>query len=335
MTDTLPRTGAQDDVVRLHRLMTGYLSSKALFSALELGVFDALEKGPATAEELAARLGLPERSTRVLLVALWGEQLVERTDGQYRNHPAASAFLVSGSPRYMGSLATHQNTHFMKFAHLTDALRENKPVQLGENYSVAFGADWARHMANVTRVSALLMAENLAARIPLTEHRRLVDLGCASCVYSIAFARANPHLRVTGVDHPDVAAVGQEFVTAAGLEDRITVGSADIFADRFEGDVALISNLIQGYDSERAAALVAQVYSWLPEGGELLIHSHLPERAGVPFPYMFGLILLVNNTMGGEAHSEELHRQWLSAAGFRDVEVVEISPISAVVRARK
>lgn len=49
------------DAVRLHRLMTAYLASKALFSAIELGVFDALEKGPVTAEELGERIGLAGR----------------------------------------------------------------------------------------------------------------------------------------------------------------------------------------------------------------------------------------------------------------------------------
>ena len=50
---------------------------KALFSALELGVFNALEEQPATAEELGQRLGLAPRPSRLLLLALLGEGIVD------------------------------------------------------------------------------------------------------------------------------------------------------------------------------------------------------------------------------------------------------------------
>ena len=45
----------QDDAVRLHRLMTGYLASKVLFSAMELRAFDALDKGLAPLRISASR----------------------------------------------------------------------------------------------------------------------------------------------------------------------------------------------------------------------------------------------------------------------------------------
>lgn len=339
MTGTAyPQTDRRTDAVRLHRLMTGFLASKSLFSALELGVFDALEEGACTPEELGARVGLEARPARVLLLALEGEALVSRGGGRYANNPIASTFLVRGSAGYMGPLAVHQDTHFGKFARLTEALRDNKPVRAGENYSGAFGGDqqWARRWAEITRASSLLMAEDLAAIAPVEGRRHLVDLGCASCAYSMAFARANPGLRITAVDMPAVSEVAAEFVSAAGLADRVAVRPANIFEDRFEDcDVALLSHVIQGFDRERSRQLIRHIHDWLPEGGEVLVHTHLPERATVPFPYLFGLILLINNTQGGEAHGEELTRRWLEGAGFHVVEVAEVSPISALIRATK
>lgn len=340
MTTTAEQTARPDEAegTKLHRLLTGYLSSKALFAALELGVFDVLEGSPCTAEQLAQRLGLDERPARILLLALLGEQLVIRTGDRYGNAPMASTFLVSGSSKFMGSLAGHQDTHFAKFVRLTDALKENKPVRTGDNYSGAFGGDqtWARRWAEITRASSLLMAEDLAATAALNGHRHLVDLGCASCAYSIAIARANPDLRITAVDQPAVSEVAAEFVADAGLDDRITVRPGNIFVDSYpDCDVALLSHVIQGFERDRSRQLIEQVHGWLPEGGVLLLHSHLPERATVPFPYLFGLILLINNTQGGEPHGEDLTCQWLEAAGFRDLQVSVVSPISALIRATK
>ena len=82
--------------------MTAYLSSKAIFSAVQFGVFDALADGPSTAEEVAARVGVPERSARVLLLALEGEELVARADGRYRNTPTTWNGTSSGNPAPSG-----------------------------------------------------------------------------------------------------------------------------------------------------------------------------------------------------------------------------------------
>jgi len=332
-----PGTGEQG--LRLHRLMTGYLSSKALFTAVSLNVFDVLAAGDATAEEVAGKLGLPPRSARVLLLALQGEGLVVRLGDRYHNAPVATEFLVSTSPRYMGALARHQDAHYAKLVQLEEALRTGAPVQLGQQYTGEFNAGpqaWARRWAEVFRASSQLMAEDLAAAVDLTGRRRLVDLGCASCAYSMALARANPTLAVTAVDQPAVAEVAAEFVAEAGLADAVAVRPGNIFTDRFDDcDVALLSHVIQGFDRERARALLAHVYDWLPEGGLLVLHSHLPERAGLPFPYQFGLILLINNTQGGEPHDQALTEEWLRDIGFRQVRVRDVSPISAVVEATK
>jgi len=318
--------------------MTGYLASKALFAAIELGVFDALDKETCTAEELGEQVGLAGRPARTLLLALLGEGLISREGDGYRNEPIARTFLVSASPQFMGALAAHQGTHYGKLAQLTDSLKQDKPVRTGENYSGAFGDDkaWARRWAEITRASSLLMAENLASQVRLEGRSHLVDLGCASCAYSIAIARSNPGLRITAVDQPAVAEVAAEFVAAEGLAEQVTVRPSDIFADTFgDCDVALLSHVIQGFDRDRAAQLISHVYSWLPAGGEVLLHTHLPERAQTPFPFLFGLILQINNTQGGEAHGEDLTRGWLLAAGFRDLQVTAVSPISALIRAIK
>ncbi len=328
-----------DEAIRLHRLMTGYLSSRALFSALELGVFDALAAGPGTAEEIGRRIDLAGRPARILLLALEGENLVTRTDGQYANTPLADTFLVSTSPRCMSPLGSHQAGHFDKLVHLTQALRDNVPVHAGTSYTGEFQNEptvWARRWAEVMRASSELMAEDLAGAAQLEGHRHLVDLGCASGSYAMAMARANPDLRITAVDQPAIAEVAREFIAEAGLADRIDVRAGNIFTDSFpDCDVALLSHVIQGFAGKRAYELLEHVHGWLPADGELLIHSHLPERARVPFPYQFGLILLANNTQGGEAHTEELTRQWLTQLGLRDLTVREVSPISALVRAVK
>jgi hypothetical protein len=336
-----PATGSERpgwpsaEAIRLHRVMFSYLSSKAIFSALELGVFDALEDCPCTPSELGAHLGLADRPVRVLLLALQGEGLVVRDGDRYSNADVATTHLVKGKPGYMGALAAHQNTHFSKFAKLTDSLRQNAPVRVGDNYDAhAFGG--VPQYIEITRNSALMMAPSLAANLPLTGRHHLVDLGCAAGAFSMAIAKANPTLKITAVDNAPVCEITKQLVADAGLDDRITVRPSNIFEDTFSDcDAALISNLIDGYDQERAKGLIGHLYSWLPEGSDLWVHSHMWERAETTFPFNLGLILVVNNTQGGEPYGETIMRQWLEEAGFRTEPAVAVSPISAVIRAIK
>src|SRR5207344_439502 len=75
----------------------GFMGSKALFAALEIGVFAALAEGPRTADDLAAAFGLDVRRLATLLRALAGLGLVVEDGDGFRNAPAAQRHLVPGA----------------------------------------------------------------------------------------------------------------------------------------------------------------------------------------------------------------------------------------------
>lgn len=325
-----------DEAIRLHTILFGYLPSAAVFSAVELGLFDVLEERPGTEEEVAASLNLADRPARTLLLALLGARLVERVDGAYHNTPVVSKYLVSTSPYYIEELVTHQAGHLAKVSQLTKVLRENAPVpsEMDGNYP-RFGGPV--RLAGVTRVSGrMMMADGLVKNAPLGKAKRLVDLGAGSGIYSISLAQGFPKLHVTAVEQPWFAEVIQKTVDELGLSDRITVQAGDIFTERFDCDVAMLSNVVEGYGEVRAKALLRHIHDWLPPGGQLLFHSHQWEPAATHFPYTLGLILMLNSTMGGEPHGSEVTTRWLTEAGFTTVEpAVPVSPISALIRAFK
>jgi hypothetical protein len=55
---------------RIEQVAFGFMASKVLFSAIELGLFSELAKGPFDAGEIRKRLGLHPRSVRDFLDAL-------------------------------------------------------------------------------------------------------------------------------------------------------------------------------------------------------------------------------------------------------------------------
>ena len=49
----------------IFQVATGFMASKQLFVANEIGLFEQLAKGPADLEELSRRIGVPRRTTRI------------------------------------------------------------------------------------------------------------------------------------------------------------------------------------------------------------------------------------------------------------------------------
>ena len=80
----------------------GFMASKALFAALEIGVFTVLADGPLAPADLAARTGLAARRLRTLLHSLAGVGLLVRDGDMFGNAPAADRYLVRGRAEDFG-----------------------------------------------------------------------------------------------------------------------------------------------------------------------------------------------------------------------------------------
>src|SRR5689334_18160920 len=94
---------------QMFQIATGYWASKALFTGLDLGVFDTLGAGPLTLEQAAERLDLPTESLERLLIALTALGLLRRTGNVFTNAPSTQAHLVQGSPAYIAGMFGHFN----------------------------------------------------------------------------------------------------------------------------------------------------------------------------------------------------------------------------------
>ena len=90
-----PRSVTPDPILQL---ALGYMASKHLFVANEIGLFHRLAAGPATLDELAQRTGVPRRTVRISVDAMVALGLVERHGEQYQNGPVAAAYLSGQGP---------------------------------------------------------------------------------------------------------------------------------------------------------------------------------------------------------------------------------------------
>src|SRR5689334_22976157 len=106
-------------------LIEAFRRSKAMFAAVSLGLFDALDAGPRSAATLARELQVNPDPLERLLDGCVGLHLLTKNGGQYANTPAAATYLCRSSPRRLTGYIQYSNAFLWKlWANLEDAVRE-------------------------------------------------------------------------------------------------------------------------------------------------------------------------------------------------------------------
>jgi hypothetical protein len=150
------------------QLGQGFQASKTLLSAVELGLFTELARGPLDAEALRARLGLHARGARDFFDALVALGMLERQDDCYcyRNTAETDWYLDRGKPSYVGGILEMISTRSFRFwGQLTEALRTGQPqsgIQDGGDVfatiyadpAVAAGCRWRARLSAMSRASS-------------------------------------------------------------------------------------------------------------------------------------------------------------------------------------
>ncbi len=109
-------------------LQTGlaFWASKTLLSAVEMGLFTELSRGPEDFDSLRGRMGLHPRSARDFLDALVALGFLVRDGNRYGNTPETGLFLDRRTPSYVGGILEMANALSVLGAP-TEALRTGQP----------------------------------------------------------------------------------------------------------------------------------------------------------------------------------------------------------------
>src|SRR5262249_39225666 len=110
------------------QLGCGYWGSKTLLSAVELGLFTELARGPLALDDIRTRLNLHERSVRDFLDALVALGMLIREHGMYANTPPPDFHRDRTKQTYIGGMLEMWSARLFRFwADLTEGLRTGQP----------------------------------------------------------------------------------------------------------------------------------------------------------------------------------------------------------------
>ena len=114
---------------RIMEMVWGYAPPIILGTAIQAKVFDLLDAGPKTVEELAQASGNSVRGLRSIMNALVGFQfLAKNSDGRYSLTPESAAFLVSSKPGYLGKFVEFSGLNLIQtWLPLPEIVRTGKP----------------------------------------------------------------------------------------------------------------------------------------------------------------------------------------------------------------
>ncbi|TRL36658.1 methyltransferase [Methylosinus sporium] len=321
----------------------GFWNSKALLSAVELGLFTVLAEGPADAETLRVRLGLHERSARDFFDALVALGMLERENGLYRNTAETDLFLDRAKPSYVGQILEMSNLRlFSSWNRLTEALRTGAAQSENAAEGDFFGALYAdpeKLRGFLTAMSGISAgpAQAIAAKFPWRDYKTFVDVGCAQGMVPVTVARAHPHLTGGGFDLPQVQPVFDDFIAQNGLSDRLRFYPGDFFEDALpKVDVIVMGHILHDWNLEEKRLLLAKAYEALPKGGALIVYEALidDERKTNAFGLLMSLNMLIE-TPGGFDYTGADCLDWMRDAGFAQTRVEHLlGPDSMVIGVR-
>jgi len=336
--DNAPVTA--DHIVGLGK---AFRASKALFSAVELGVFTALAKEPRDLEALRTEAGISERGARDFFDSLVALKLLERDEaGRYRNTPQADLYLDRAKATYIGGELDHFNKRGYPHWHsLTAALRTGKPQSVASagNYFLDVYSDQAAletYTEGMTS-SARLVAPAIAARFPWHRYRTVVDIGTSQGALPVEIARTHPHLMGGGFDLPPVRLRFEAYVKNQGFSDRLSFHPGDFLHDPLpSADVLIIGRVLHNWDLATKMMLLAKAYDALPPAGALVVYERMidNDRKSSAAGLLASLNMLIMTEGGFDYTSADLVG-WMQNSGFRDLRVEPVTNELSMVMGAK
>jgi hypothetical protein len=324
-------------------LQTGlaFWPAKTLLSAIELGLFTELARGPQPYDAVVATLSLHQRSARDFLDTLVALGFLQRTGDRYSNTPETDLFLDRQKSSYIGGILEMANHRLYPFwGHLTEALRTGQPQNEvkggGPGVFETLYADPARLEEFLAAMTGISHGANLAiARADFWKnYKTFVDVGTAQGDLATQIALANPHLRGAGFDLPEVGPIFTAYVAAAGVAERLAFVPGSFFTQELpKADVVLMGHILHDWDLPTKRMLVKKAFDAVPVGGALVVYESIidDDRSTNAFGLMMSLNMLIE-TPGGFDYTGADCSGWMRDAGFSTTRVEHlVGPDSMVI----
>ena len=319
--------------------LSGSATVWTLDLGLRLGIFEQLADRPsgATADDVANALDLDREYTHVILRAAYAAEVVDRDHDRYRlAEHMATLLLDSDAPGYLGGAVRT----FVALRETYLDLRRFARTGTREWWS-DFDPEWIDAVAENGQTYYRRLLNLVVPRLPavaasLERGARYLDLACGVCRGPAKVAAAFPGTTVTAVDGDTYTLeLAEREMKELGLGDRFRFVHSMLEDLDIDGghDLAVINiSLHEARDVERA---VERAHAALEPGGTFLVSEfpfpeHEEDCRTVPGRLMCG-VQFFEAHIGCQLLPTARFVDLLERAGFREVGVIDVTPVHVVV----
>jgi ubiquinone/menaquinone biosynthesis C-methylase UbiE len=288
-----------------------------LASAQRAGIFQALTEEKDIAS-MKLMLNADERALFITLEALCSLEYVHKRLDRYAITEKGRAHFIEQGKDYVGGSLPHFLDIMEAWIKLPGIIRETKPEQEENDVAAFMNAMASRpDKAVAESVNYCLKRKKNA--------KNVLDLGGGPGKYSKVFV--NGGLNAVLYDLPDtIDYVRTQF--DLGSIKNLTLKKGDFtneFVNEFSNesfDIVFMGNICHMYSEKENRKLIGRASNILGNNGMIAIEDFVRGRS--PMADMFAVNMLAN-TKGGNTYSEAQYREWLTDAGFHNIDVIDIA----------
>jgi len=335
---------------KIMQIGMGFWASKAMLTAVNLGLFTLLAPAALSEKQIKDKLGFAcsDRhvfdwlDTLVSLGFLEREGLLQ--DAVYSNAADTGLFLDKNKKTYMGGILEMADSRLYKYwGDLEEGLRTGQQQNEGKGNPLGNMDFFSELYKDPEKLHEFMNAMSgiqsgnfmaLVSQFEFNKYKSMLDLGGADGWLSIQVCLKHPDIHCTTFDLPPVESLALQKIKAFNLSDRIDVASGDLLKDPFpKAEVIAMGNILHGMSEEVKQQLVQKVYESLPAGGVFIAIENIidDERRQNTFGMLMSLNMLIEN---GDAFDYTMNdfERWTSTAGFTSTSQIPLAgPSSAAI----
>jgi hypothetical protein len=301
---------------RLRRHIDAYHEVALVYAAAKLGLPDKLATGPATAEQLAAALGLSAPHLHRFLRGLCTIGMCEeRPGGTFALTTGGQSLRPDSPSRLAEKIQIVVGQYWRPWAELIATLETGKPA-----FDKVFGMSVSEWRAANAAQGALF--DSYLARETSGQLASIIAAIDLSGVGTVAVLPVRYRPDGVPFDRSYMVDMSQPYLPLLKAVKRVEFVAGDILDEiPVEADLYLLNGVLRQWDDDAARTILRNCRNTMTDGARLVIVERLmPERA-TDDPAAIMLDLHMMAITGGRARSLAEFEALLAEAGFDSVQV--------------